>query len=347
MKSENKKGKKILNEDNIIFEIEDEKTGIESIFSFKDGDLLVFKNNICSILYDGKTFSQKLELNFLGALCSFCYLNEEEFIVIKDFYFSLYKFENNRTNCKIIATINKNEYQEINKKIFCLSNNDLLSISELDFKPIIKIFRRTFENNQFKDYQLLDNYKLDEIGDVINLEDDQFLTIKKNKNADNIMLKVYSNKNYIILRNNRIQCIVNNKRRIAFFSDLPFIKVNNNKILFGNANFLYIFGTDTLELETTIKISPDIMGIRMFRDNSIILFECSKELIGLKNIIKYYITKVWIDFESNEFIKKESEEITEEIGEYKTLFNICNYLDNGLATIIEQYKLKIYKNMSD
>ena len=347
MKSENKKTKKILNDDKIIFEIEDKKTGIESIFAFKDGDLLVFKNNICSILYDGKTFSQKLELSFLGALCSFCYLNEEEFIVIKDFYFSLYKFGNNRTNCKLITTINKNEYQEINKKIFCLSNNDLISISELYFEAIIKIFRRISENNQFKEYQLLDNYKLNEIGDVINLDNDQFLTIKKYQNADNILLKVYSNKSYIILRNNRIQCTVKNKRRIAFFSDLPFIKVNKNKLLFGNSSFLYIFCTDTLELETTIKISPEIRGIRIFGNNSIILFETNKELIDLKNVIKYYITKVWINFENNEFIKKESEEITEEIGEFKTLFNICNYLDNGLATITDQYKLKIYKNMSD
>ena len=347
MKSENKKEKKILNEDNIIFEIEDEKTGIESIFSFKNGDLLVFKNNICSILYDGKTFSEKLELSFLGALCSFCYLNEEEFIVIKDFYFSLYKFENNRTNCKLVTTINKNEYQEINKKIFCLSNNDLLSVSELYFEPIIKIFRRITENNQFKEYKLLDNYKLDEIGDVINLEDDKFLTIKKNQNKDNILLKIYSNKNYIILKNNRIQCTVNNKRRISFFSDLPFFKVNNNRILFGNTSFLYIFGIDTLELETTLKISPKIRGIRMLRDNSIILFESNKELIGLRSVLSYYISKVQIDFENNEFIKKETEVITEKIGEYKTLFNICNYLDNGLATITDQYKLKIYKNMID
>ena len=346
MKSENKKTKKILNDNNIIFEIEDEKTGIESIFSFKNGDLLVFKNNICSILYDGKTFSEKLKISFLGALCSFCYLNEEEFIVIKDFYFSLYKFENNRTNCKLITTINKNEYQEINKKIFCLSNNDLLSVNELYFIPIIKIYRRISENNQFKEYQLLDNYKLDEIWDVINLEGDKFLTIKKNQNDDNILLKIYSNVNYIILRNNRIQCTVN-KRRISFFSDFPFIKVNNNKLLFGNSSYLYIFGIDTLELETTLKISPEIRGIRLLGNNCIILFESNKELIYLKSVVKYYISKVWIDFERNEFIKKENEEITEEIGEYKTLFNICNYLDNGLATIIDQYKLKIYKNMSD
>ena len=60
MKSENKKTKKILNEDKIIFEIEDEMTGIESIFTFKDGDILVFKNNICSIVYDGKTFNKNI-----------------------------------------------------------------------------------------------------------------------------------------------------------------------------------------------------------------------------------------------------------------------------------------------
>ena len=128
---------------------------------------------------------------------------------------------------------------------------------------------------------------------------------------------------------------------------MPFIKVNNNKILFGNSSYLYIFCTDPLELESAFKISPEIRGIRILGDNTIFIFESNKELICLKSVIKYYITKVIIDFENNEFIKKESEDIIEEIGEYKTLFNICNYLDNGFATIIDQYKLKVYKNIND
>ena len=72
MKS-NKKELNILNKKNIIFEYEDILKGIESIFCFKDGDFLVFKNTF-SLLYDGKTFEIKLELDFLGALCAFCYI---------------------------------------------------------------------------------------------------------------------------------------------------------------------------------------------------------------------------------------------------------------------------------
>ena len=65
-----KKEANILNNKNIIFEHEDIIKGIESIFSFKDGDFLVLKNTF-SLLYDGKTFQIKLELGFLGALCAF------------------------------------------------------------------------------------------------------------------------------------------------------------------------------------------------------------------------------------------------------------------------------------
>ena len=146
-----KKETNILNNKNIIFEHEDIIKGIESIFSFKDGDFLVLKNTF-SLLYDGKTFQIKLELGFLGALCAFCYISEDEFIVIKDYLLTLYKFKNNRTACDEISIIHENYlHEEQNKKLFKLSNNDLLNITQnLLYPKKYRIFRRIEENNIFK-----------------------------------------------------------------------------------------------------------------------------------------------------------------------------------------------------
>ena len=345
IESSNKKEENILNTNNIIFRFSDILIGIESIFSFKDGDFLVFQNTF-SILYDGKEFKKKLEIPFLGALCAFCYLSEEEFIILKDYSLTLYKFKDNRTSYEKLSIIYKNLlYEGENKNIFKLSNNDLLSISQNVLNPkIIRIFRRVEEKNMFKRYDLQDNCILEEIDDVINLEEDQFLGIKKYTNNDEILLIVYSNIDYNILRFNRIKCIIKGKRMI-YFTSLPNFKVNKNKILMSGVSFLNIIDTETLELETTLKISENILDIRILSNNCIIFFEYYKTLEGLKQYGKYYLTKIWIDFETNDIIKKESNEITNEVGEYKTLFKLYNYKDNGLATIIDQNTLKIYKNV--
>ena len=153
-------------------------------------------------------------------------------------------------------------------------------------------------------------------------------------------------KNYDLLRTNKIQCTVKGKRKIFFF-DSPFFKIRKNKLLYGSIYFLYIFCIDTLEFETTIKISSEIKAIRVLRDNTIIIFENTKELIGFKTIENYYISKVCVDFDNNDLIKKESEEITQKIGYYKTFFNIYNYMDNGLATIIDRSLLKIFEKIGE
>lgn len=56
---------------------------IDSIFTFKDHDFLIFKSTF-SILYDGKTLKEKLKLNFIGSSNAFCYLSENEFLVMKN-----------------------------------------------------------------------------------------------------------------------------------------------------------------------------------------------------------------------------------------------------------------------
>lgn len=329
---------KILNKENIIFIHEDSKGGIESIFSFKDGDLLVFKNTF-SIIFDGNTFQQKLVLPFLGAICAFLYLSEEEFILLKGNHFSLFKFKKGRTEYQKLYTVT-NDYEE-NKKIFHLSNDNLIKLGEFNFEQIIKIYQRN-NNGSSPSYNIIENTELKDIDCVYNLEQDEFLTIQNIQNSDEIFFKVYSNIDYTILRFNRINCTVNNKRRI-YFSQMPFFKVGKNKILYGSIFYLNIFGIDTLELETTVNISESIKDIKLLSNDCIILVECQDINWKEKN---YFLTKIWFDFEKNEIKKKETTDITDKTGDYKTLFNIYNYLDNGLATISDHSKLKVYKNIN-
>ena len=104
-----------------------------------------------------------------------------------------------------------------------------------------------------------------------------------------------------------------------------------------------IFGIDTLELETTVNISESIKDIKLLSNDCIILVECHDINWKEKN---YFLTKIWFDFEKNEIKKKETTDINDKTGDYKTLFNIYNYLDNGLATISDHSKLKVYKNIN-
>ena len=336
---------KILNEENKIFEHNDIIKGIESIFCFKDGDILVFKNTY-SILYDGKSFKEKLRISFMGALCAFCYLSEEEFILLKDSYLSLYKFSNNRTQLKEICVIHKHNYEN-NKKIFVLSNNDLLNIYQVCINPLeYNIFRRIENNNEFVRYDLLSPALIEEIKDieyVVNLDKDEFFTMKSFSNTDEILLKVYSNENYFIKRFNVIKCRINSKRRI-YDSTLPLFKMKK-KILIPSVCFFNIIDIETLELETTINISEEIKDIQIFDDSFIIFFECYRDFENLKRTFRFYLTKVWIDFETNNILRKESYKLNDESGEYKTLFKIFKYKENGLATLADQNYLKIYNKV--
>ena len=338
---------KIPTKENLIFEQDDGINGIESIFSFKDGDFLVFKNTF-SVLYDGKNFEEKMKIKFLGALCAFCYLSEDEFILIKSSYLALYRFYNNRAVLNKISDIYENIYEE-NKKLFVLSNNDLFNITQINLEPQnARIFRRIESNNEFITYDLLDKNLLDDMKDidyVINLDDDEFLTGKRIIYSDEIFLKVYSNENYLIKRYNRIKSKLKGKRMI-YYSILPFFKMKK-KLLIPSVCFLNIVDVYTLELETTINISEEIKDIRTLGDNCLALFECYREYEGNKRIFNFYLTKVLIDFESNDIKKKEKKKINDEAGGYKTLFKIFNYKSNGLAIVTDQSYLKIYKNFNE
>ena len=117
----------------------------------------------------------------------------------------------------------------------------------------------------------------------------------------------------------------------------------------GSISYFNIFDIDTLELETIINISPEIRSIQLLNNKCALFIDYEDYNIsfwGLKRSVKYNLTKVFIDFETNEIIKRESHDITNELGEYKTLFYVYNYLDHGFATITDNCLLKIYKNVN-
>jgi len=343
---ENNEKKTILDNEKIIFSFENLGLMIDSVFTFKDHDFLIFEGKI-SILYDGKTFEEKLKLNFIGSLNAFCYLSEDEFLVMKDNYFSLYKFINNRTSYKIITTVQCTPNEE-NKKVFKIFKNDILNICEYkyQFQSNIKIYTRISDNKDtIINYELISDNVLTDIDEVINLEDTfQFLAFKKYENLNEILFKIYDY-GHNIVKFNRINCLNSSKKRRIFMPQFSLCKVNKNKFLTASVNFIYIFDVETLELETTIKVFSEIKRLTILNNRFLMLVLNNSEFKDYKREEHYFICKILFDFEYNSIKKMENNEITDEVGEYKTLFNIFNYQDNGLITISDHCFLKIYKDI--
>jgi hypothetical protein len=337
--------KQILDKEKIICSLEDKTSMIDSIFTFKDHDFLLFKSTF-SILYDGEILKEKLNLNFIGSSNAFCYLSENEFLVMKNNYFSLYKFKNNRTSYEIITTVQCSPNEE-NKKIFKIFKNDILNICEykFQFQPSIKIYTRIDDNNGSTiNYELISDNVLTDIDEVINLEDTfQFLAFKKYENLNEILFKVYDY-GHNIVRFNRVNCFSSKKRRI-FMPQFSFYKVNKNKLITSSIYYIYIFDIETLELETTIKVFSEIKRFIILNNRNIMLVLYNSEFKDLKREEHYSICKMLVDFENNSIEKTENNEITDKVGEFKTLFNIFNYHDDGLITISDHCFLNIYKDI--
>ena len=68
---ENNEKKTILDNEKIIFSFENSGLMIDSVFTFKDHDFLIFEGKI-SILYDGKTLEEKLKLKVVQMLFAIC-----------------------------------------------------------------------------------------------------------------------------------------------------------------------------------------------------------------------------------------------------------------------------------
>jgi hypothetical protein len=243
-----------FNEKNIIFKYEIYTDRIDSVFSFENGDILIFLQRN-SILYDGKTFKPKIELNFIGSKYSFCYLSEEEFISFKENYFDIYRFENFRNSVQLKQRLLCDRIIRINK----FSNDDLAILKFHKIGSIIKIFRKQKiinDNNISYNYApyITFNYY---INDFIELISKDIVTIKKIEFENELFLKLINTENYYEKKSNIIKTVIKGKKRIYISSEL--YKTYNNKFAALGFNKLYIFDCYNLEVETIIKLGIDIL----------------------------------------------------------------------------------------
>ena len=137
---------------------------------------------------------------------------------------------------------------------------------------------------------------------------------------------------------------------------LPVYLINNNKLITAGIKFLYIIGLDNLELETTILFEKFINQILIRPKKNIFLIYESRdvkhfELEGITNSVPFYydqfINNIKIDFGTNDLIEGKEEEITSYCGDNKGLFQIYNYINNGIITLTDKSEITIYKDCDD
>ena len=178
----------------------------------------------------------------------------------------------------------------------------------------------------------------DEINDFLEVSPNEILTMKKDISENILKFNILDNKkNYISIRTNEIKCVIDNKTRIYILS--PLYKASKDKLIFSGFNNIYIFDLITLEIETFIKVGCDINKILCLNDG---YFLFNYQINNFQRD-SFYIKKIKINFQYNELVEETSEEITDYLGEYKMLFKIEKYINNGLITIINDSLLRIYK----
>ena len=322
---------------NILFKYKD--TYVESFIFFDDGDFLIFfKYN--AKLYDGKTLQQKQDID--GYSSCFYLLSQEEYAQYNDHKYDLLHFSKDRTSSKFIQTIHiKGQGMKITK----MSNGELLVYSYYLFNKEISVFRK---NNLI--YERQNQFVIEDLNEIIELNDNEFLGHKYSLSPEVIKFKVLNKDNYEVKRKNEIKCICNNYKKRIYLTQ-PIFKVSNNKLLSLGINNIYIFDIKTLDLETTIKISLNKEIIKMLiRPKGNILLICKEtipEVMNPKERDKFYIKNIRINYLINEFENKGEKDITDKIGDTKNIFEFYNYLNDGLAIIIDKKEIIIFKNYND
>ena len=342
-----------------------ESNYIDSVFVFDDGDFILFgvadsslensnndESKDKSTLYDGKTLKAKLLLEISSSHC-FCNLFNNEFSICKGFsHFQLYKFNSNRTKYESIQPISKEQGGSANI-LFQSLNGDLCADKNYIGYNIIYIYRKKESNPKYEPYGNKNVYYLEDTYNLININDKEILGFKRRISPDSIILKIINNEDYKIKRQNEIKFDddISGKR---LYYNLPFNKINENKIITAGTYHLYIFGLDNLELETTIKFDKSINKILIRPKGNIFLItqlEETKSWKELKDASNFYndkyINNIKIDFKINDLIENKEEKISDIIGNNKNLFELYNYIGNGLVSLIDKTKITIYEDCDD
>jgi len=320
---------------------------VESIFIFKDGDIIIFGNGESfSTLYDGKTFKSKTTLDVTSDSCFF-YLTEEEFGLCISYNFQLKHFENNRTSYTSIQTFHTKQF-ETGKSLVKLSNGDILFFKFYMGSIAISIYREKKLNfdsifNTEDLYQLTD-FRIENCEDIIELNEKEFLGYKKIISSESLELTVYNNENYKIKRMNSIKTEVDGKKRLYFTTK---IYKNGNKLLCGGCYKIFIIDLDSLELETTIIIAKVVDKFLIRPNGRIYIIAYDDSLYKIKR--HFFIHDLKIDFTTNELVESKEINAIDFLHDKESIissFDIYNYFNNGLVLVLDRRELIVYENYS-
>ena len=320
---------------------------VESIFIFKDGDIIIFGiGESFSTLYDGKTFKSKTTLNVTSDSCFF-YLTEEEFGLCISYRFQLKKFENNRTSYTSIQSFPTKQF-ETGKSLVRLSNGDILFFKFYMGSMAISVYRKAKENmdsicNAEDLYQLQD-FRIENCEDIIELNDKEFLGYKKMISSESLELTVYNNENYQVKKVKSIKTEVDKKKRLYFTTK---IYKNGNKLICGGCYKIFIIDLDSLELETTIGITKVVDKLLIRPNGRIYIVAYDDSLYKTKR--NFFIHDLKIDFNTNELVESKEINVIDFLQDEESnifSFDCYNYFNNGLAVVLDRRELIIYENYS-
>jgi hypothetical protein len=338
---------------------------IESVYIFDDKDFIIFGigdinvNKKYSILFDGKTFGSKLNLEVSSSSCFFD-LKDNEFGLCINYKFTINKFNSDRTGFTEIQSVRLNNF-ETGRKLMKLLNGDILFFKYYMGSQSISIFRKTYKDLEFIQneymYKPLENTIIDNIEEIIELNKNEFLGYKKSiLSPESLILTVY-NDNYKVIRKNSIIAEIQNfdgsiKKKLYFTTTL--IKANDEKLIAGGSFNIYIIDINTLDLEITIKLNRSIKKI-LIRPKGNIFVLTSEQNIYCKDEkrqvspdkFQYFLHNIKIDFKTNEMIKNVEKDITDKTGIYTSFFDFYNFPLNGLVFLKDNGKVIIYDNYAD
>jgi hypothetical protein len=251
--------------------------------------------------------------------------------------FELYNLNKDRTEIKFDQTIlPKGSATGLN--LVKLSNDDILLSSFYLGTYDVAVYRKVDNIYEIQNQFLTAN--LDEIFEINN---DEVLGYKMTSSPESLTFKVLSKDNYETKRKNVIPFLLKNKqRRIYLKQPISIYKISEEKLISFGSNRIYIFDIKTLELETTIKIFRNIIKALKRPKGNILLFTCDHYLL-VRNAT-YFFNNIKFDLKNNEIIFDKEKDITDELGEHKTIFDFYNYKENGFVTITDNNNIKIYDN---
>ena len=313
---------------------------VENFLSFKDGDFIISIYNGLLNLYDGKSLRSKQIFKY--EFKNIYILTEKEFAIIYGDRFEIYNFNEDRTSHIFIQSIIPNGIST-KIKLDKLLNGDILFYSYNLGSINIEVFRKNINNNSYENqYQFLSH----DLDGIIDINKSELLGYQYSISGELLTFKILNNENYKVKKQNKIETFSVKKEKKRIYLNSPIlIKVEKNKVISFGGNNIYIFEIDNLELETTISLTKTVVKV-LIRPKGILIFSKERikhiQLASFKE--KYYLNNIIINFDYNDIIQNNEKDITDKLGEHKTLFEVYNYQNNGLAIINENQELTIYDN---